>query len=685
MPYATPLDHHDPDLPPLKLRRHRRSRSASAANFTDERGPGAFAPISKVPRHKSPIGTRAIFHFSQDESDSSDETSLPASMNALGLTVDTKNVPANFPSDPLVRTKEQSTLPFPSRGSPGSSPLPPPSPSPSSASIPRTPSTPIILSNGKPLKPSLKSSQSSPNVVGLRLHQRAQSEPATPAGGIVKNVHFAGEESLRSVRVFSSSGKPVSVSKTGQSADETETETEYDSSSVPNEPSSYPFPNMVSSTSSDAEPIFELDTIKSSPVPSPDPPRYVNVHFETALIPKSRPPMLRGSILVRNIAFTKDVAVRFTLDDWQTTSEVICKHVVSLPSLPPPFPTPSTPGDRAASHSTGGQSDMWDRFSFAINLEDFERRLQDKTLWLVVRYTVPGSGEWWDNNNGMNYRINFKKSEGNGAKEANTKVDAGIRSPVVGNSQQRTFSAPSTLKGTPTTEAAQAAAHGTHVPLPKITLPTANVRAHRPSMPARPSPPIRHNSSPQPLTLASMQRSQSVPQAYQSVPTKLSLLNYAAPSSRTSSNASTPRSHTITFPSESKNTVSSLIGGMPATAPGYDYTWPPSTSSSSQSISNSSPPPSYSMLPQPSESEKQHMKDIASTSSLPTDQSYAALLKQWCFVQSPTPSPSQETPLPTPTPNRQMPAWRGIGMGMDNFNGLYGGNMRSDSPMLASM
>ena len=62
-----------------------------------------------------------------------------------------------------------------------------------------------------------------------------------------------------------------------------------------------------------------------------------------------------------------------------------------------------------------------------IKLEDFERKLQDKTMWLVVRYTVPGVGEWWDNNSGMNYRVNFKKAltiGNSGVKE----VDASLRS-----------------------------------------------------------------------------------------------------------------------------------------------------------------------------------------------------------------------------------------------------------------
>ena len=42
------------------------------ATFMDERGPGAFAPMPKLPRHKLQP-PRAIFYFSQDDSDSPDE------------------------------------------------------------------------------------------------------------------------------------------------------------------------------------------------------------------------------------------------------------------------------------------------------------------------------------------------------------------------------------------------------------------------------------------------------------------------------------------------------------------------------------------------------------------------------------------------------------------------------------
>lgn len=240
--------------------------------------------------------------------------------------------------------------------------------SPPAASLPRTPSTPIILSNGKPLKPSLKSSSSSPNIPNAfarAKHIRAQSAPSTPA--IPKNVHFADKDSgLESVRVFSRSGKPASLSK--PPGEETETETEAEGSSAPG-PNSFPFPSLSSAGSSE---LYEIDPRpeRTSSVPVANPSPYANVYLETLALPRTRPPALRGTVLVRNIAFEKRVAVRFTLDDWQTTSEVACRHVVSLPSLPPPFPHAKTLGDLAASIASGQVRSQeeeencpsWDRF-----------------------------------------------------------------------------------------------------------------------------------------------------------------------------------------------------------------------------------------------------------------------------------------------------------------------------------
>ena len=60
----------------------------------------------------------------------------------------------------------------------------------------------------------------------------------------MKNVHFADDKSLRTVRVFNAFGKLVNGSKQ-QAVDEIKMETEYDLSSVPNEPQAFPFQSRV--------------------------------------------------------------------------------------------------------------------------------------------------------------------------------------------------------------------------------------------------------------------------------------------------------------------------------------------------------------------------------------------------------------------------------------------------------
>ncbi|KAL7416214.1 putative phosphatase regulatory subunit, partial [Mrakia frigida] len=100
---------------------------------------------------------------------------------------------------------------------------------------------------------------------------------------------------------------------------------------------------------------------------------------------------LRGIIHVRNIAFNKRVSVRFTTDSWSTTSEVTATFQDSI---------------------KGG---TFDRFSFVIKLQDMAR-LEEKKLFLAVRYHVEGR-EIWDSNAGQNYHIEFKRNKAMKASE----------------------------------------------------------------------------------------------------------------------------------------------------------------------------------------------------------------------------------------------------------------------------
>ena len=227
-------------------------------------------------------------------------------------------------------------------------------------------------------------------------HTRAQSMPSTPAFG-PKNVHFKEkDEGLESVRLFRRTGKPVSVSKP---TSDTETETEP-------EPS-----GLLSSNRFGSSPSSLTEIATCSPVPAPNPSHYANVHLESVSLPPARPPVLRGTILVRNIVFEKQVGVRFTLDDWTTVSEVLATYtgpVASLETLAGTINKGKTVGDLIGSTGANG----WDRFNFAIKLEDYEAYLWQRTLYLVVRYTAPGVGEFWDNNSDENYRITFRSLSG---------------------------------------------------------------------------------------------------------------------------------------------------------------------------------------------------------------------------------------------------------------------------------
>lgn len=434
---------------------HRRTRSCGPS-FSDESGPGAFVSLGSLPKRK-PAQKKALFHFNeeQDQQEEVNDDSVQCSQQ--------KSHPSLFLSLPPA----QGSVPFPSTSSLLSplSPIEPQhSPNALRASIPRNASSPIILSNGKPLKSSLKSSASSPHIPQIA-HLRAQSAPSTP--NVNKNVHFAeSDDGLESVRVYKLTGKPANISR--PAGDETETETEV-------EPSGFPFPHSPGPSPLAVQNLLPIiDSDQSTPLPNSSNP-HANIYIEAMSLPRSRPAALYGSILVRNVGFEKLVALRFTLDNWETTSEVSCKHVTSLSQLPPPFPRSRTIGDaigRLANGECGSQDLKWDRFSFVIHLELYEQRLIEHNIFFVGRYTAPGVGEWWDNNDGKNYRVSFK------------------RPPSAAPSQNRSFTAPSTMRPTPVTPSLSV--ETSVLPFPQIS----PVLPSPPSLPLSPSPPAQRKVSP---------------------------------------------------------------------------------------------------------------------------------------------------------------------------------------------
>lgn len=532
MPYSSPSS---PPLPVARPPRARRTRSAGTY-FSDERGPGAFASLGSLPRRTKPGGPpppkkSPVFHFNEDDdddyshstshSDDSDDSDSTAPVNfptprneRFRLAVNTRNL-----SPPLksLRTDlaASTAIPFPTSS--------PPSPTQITRSTsllsPRCSTTsPIVLSNGKPLKSSLKSSSSAPSIPHSHrtAHSRVRSEPATPSLA-PKNVHFKEKEcGLETVTVFSKRAKPASLGTPG--GDDTETEAEHDSDRPPIRSGpyldSFPFPRLPPSTpsplSKHSPQVFELDPGGTSTIPAPSPPPYSNIHLESVSLSSSASstraaPILTGTLVVRNIAYEKHVAVRFTLDEWQTTSEVSGRHLASLQSLPHAL-QPRTLGDAvsviSSRHPKQNESAvLWDRFSFTIRLEDYAHNLNDRVLWLVARFTSSGfsSGEWWDNNGGQNYRVGFRIRN-----EAPSVSGVGVRRNVT--------SAPA--------------------------IPMKSQQSRSPS-PEKTSPPI---TNPTPPSMSPVERRNSLLAATTNRLSKFSLMNYAAPSPASRSMISdTPR------------------------------------------------------------------------------------------------------------------------------------------------
>jgi hypothetical protein len=520
-----------------------------------------------------------------------------------------------------------------------------------SSTISRSGSTPIVLANGKPLKPSLKSSVSSPQIADWRAqHPRSRSEPSTPL--VPKTVHFPDQkDTLESVVVFEKMARPRAVSG---HADDTETETEgYDSPAnaailAGGRGDGFPFP---------AEQPFglEIDPANSSPVPCIEPSAYANVHLETMVFPRTRPPTLRGSILVKNVAFEKNVALRFTLDNWQTTSEVVCKHVCTLPTLPSPFPP-----DRPA---PGAPILTWDRFSFLVRLEDVERKLAERTIFVAARFSAPNVGEWWDNNGGSNYKIVFKKAATSNTPPSTAKVSSPLRfsdgpKKVLPSLDLRSTTLDSSSDGDsipPLKLKKPFSVPGTSTP-PKSTpsVPTTTtvnaVVAPPPPFATGPSNPTTlHQRNPSNSSLASSGSSSS-----------LRLSNYASPTSPVlSRNHSRGPSMTMWQDGE----LGPIVGGQPITAPPVPTLQVPEKDgeakkrSPTNSFSSTISPASAGVPITPASPDPNDRTPPANgfanakATAYPfasNDSRYAALVEQWCFHQSPPPGMNGTSPSTEP-------------------------------------
>ncbi|EOA83187.1 carbohydrate-binding module family 21 protein [Exserohilum turcica Et28A] len=209
--------------------------------------------------------------------------------------------------------------------------------------------------SGELVKPALRPSS----------RRRPSSMPGTPTYS--KAVHF--NEEIEQVRHFLQVDRPIAVSA-GSSPVET-----YDSESE------YPF----AESSRPKTPEWDIK-LMNFPTSETYERQTAPVRVERIFLASDHRTLV-GNIAVANMSFHKLVVARFTLDYWKTTSEVVAEfnHDVRKKQ----------------------KDDGYDRFNFNIKLAD-QANLESKTLLLCVRYQVNGQ-EYWDNNNAMNYQVDFSK------------------------------------------------------------------------------------------------------------------------------------------------------------------------------------------------------------------------------------------------------------------------------------
>ena len=263
-----------------------------------------------------------------------------------------------------------------------------------------TSTTPIYRKNGTPVKSSLKSSRTSP-CGRSETSVRQPSLPTTPSAE--KIVHFNTQ--LEQIKFFNKHHKPSVISREG-SPEDTEEDSEFFSSGLDQHhhhqlsrrkrASFYP-------GSSEEEKIrhtLVLEHVNTQLRNAPARPHEVlgtsDVKLEKIGL-STDAKLIDGAILVRNIAFEKWIAVRFTFDKWQTTSEVTARYSESIPGY------------------------NMDRFEYSIRVPDVTHRIEEKRLFVAIRYISAGR-EMWDNNNGENYHLRFKRAS---APEKERKSSAG--------------------------------------------------------------------------------------------------------------------------------------------------------------------------------------------------------------------------------------------------------------------
>jgi hypothetical protein len=400
-----------PAPPPLTNLPRRRpsavSRTLSASAGSVNRGAGLRLDLGNI-ANPNATGTTGP---KKDEGNSNQNLTLPAAapppsalqtapavMNNLRASAfPLASIPANTSSRVYVRpTPEQLQERQRQREAAQRRSMPSISPTPSF----------IRKKSGELVKPSLKSvsmftKQSGGDKggarpgVGLTLNldrlptaSGTRSEPTTPLGS--KMVHF--DAKLEHVKHFLAEQKPLAVSRDGSPTETSEGGEDFflHKRGSNGEGAST---NSDGGRSSEDEKVRKTLALHVMNMPGYESAldalraRWESEHvrLENLSLAEDGRSVL-GIVLVRNLAYGKHVAARFTMDRWQTTSEVTARYVGSV------------------------LDGTYDRFEFTIRLADYlGGKIWGRMLEIAIRYSCDDHRDMWDNNQGKNYISLFRR------------------------------------------------------------------------------------------------------------------------------------------------------------------------------------------------------------------------------------------------------------------------------------